>query len=127
MSEEKVKIIDAEYDNDKSLTKIKVLKIDSGKEVTWALTGDDFDSLMSQITGKSLKYCASQREILCKHIINMECTNKVQIDIDNPDLDEAKDKNISELQHHHDTIDMYPFYEVQQEAIEESMKQSEEQ
>ena len=126
MNEEKIKIIEASYDADKELAKVKVKKIETEKEVTWALTGESFDSLIAQIVGRQLTYHSSQRVFLCTEIVGLEFINTVKIDIDNPDVNEVKEKNISELQQYHDTVDMYPFYEIQQEAIEESMRQAEE-
>ena len=120
MSEEKVRIIDAEYDEEKDLAKIKVLKVDVGKEVTWALLGDDFDSFVAQMTGKPLKYYALQRKLLCEILKNKEFINRIEFDIDNTNINKSKDKNMLELQHGHDVVDLYPFYEVQQEAMEEA-------
>jgi len=121
MSEEKVRVIEATYNVEKSLAKIKVLKIDSGEEATWALLGDDFDSFMAQASGKSLKYRDDQRLYLCGVMEGLEFTNVVKVDVDNADVNEAKDKNMLELQHGHEAVDRYPFYEIQQEAIEEAM------
>jgi len=121
MNQEKVKIIDASYNLDKDIAKIKVANLDTGKEVTWALLGDDFDSLIAQITGRQLKYYAIQREMLCKNIVGIEFINKIEFDVDSVDIDKAKDKTSMELQHTHDIVDRYPFYEIQQEAIEESI------
>lgn len=120
MIEEKVRIIDAEYNEEKDLAKIKVLKVDTGKEVTWALLGDDFDSFVAQMTGKPLKYYALQRILLCEVLKNKEFINRIEFDIDNTDINKAKDKNLLELQHGHDVVDRYPFYEVQVEAMEEA-------
>ena len=64
MNEEKVKIVDASYDSEKLLAKVRVQKLDTKKEVTWALTGDSFDSLIAQITGRHLQYHNEQREML---------------------------------------------------------------
>ena len=123
MKNEKIKIIEANYDSEKKLAKVKVCSVDTGKNKTWALTGDSFDSLISQITGRSFQYDCEQREILCSQICGIEFMNMIEIDIENIDIEKSKDKNISELQHYHDTVDMYPFYEIQQEAIEESLHQ----
>ena len=122
MSQEKVKIIEARYNVEKDLAKIKVKKLDTGKEITWAIMGDDFDSFIAQITGKQLKYYAIQREMLCENIIGIEFLNQIEFDIDSVDVDKAKDKSSTELQHTHDLVDRYPFYEIQQEAIEESIR-----
>lgn len=121
MSEDKVKIITATYDADKELAKVKVLKLDTDKEVIWALTAEGFDSLIGQISGKHFRFTPEQKIRLCQEIIGLEFNNQIKIDIDNPDVDGIKDRGRIELQHYHDTIDMYPFYEVQQEAIEEAM------
>ncbi len=126
MSEEKVKIIEAEYNEEKDLAKIKVVKEDTGKEVTWALLGDDFDSFIAQITGRQLKYYAIQRKMLCENLIGIEFMNIIKVDVDNVDINKAKDKSSLELQHGHDVVDRYPFYEIQQEAIEEAMHGTEE-
>ena len=121
MSEERVRVIEASYDEEKKLAKIKVLKIDKGEEATWALLWDDFDSFMAQASGKSLKYEDAQRSYLCNVMEGLEFTNVVKIDVENADVDEAKDKSLMDLQHGHDAVDRYPFYELQQEAIEEAM------
>ena len=126
MNEEKVKIVEARYVVEKDLVKIKVIKIDTGEEVTWALLGDDFDYLVAQITGKPLKYDPLQRELVCKMLANKEFINRIEFDVNNTDIDKAKDKNIFELQHGHDAIDRYPFYEIQQEAMEEAVHEAEE-
>ena len=55
MIEEKIKIIEASYNTDKELAKVKVLKVDTGEEVTWALTADSFDSFIGQITALTLE------------------------------------------------------------------------
>lgn len=126
MSEVKVKILEAKYDEEKDLVKIKVLKVETGKEVTWALLGDDFDSFVAQMTGKPLKYKPEQRPYLCFGIIGIEFINRIEFDIDNTDIDKAKDKGSLELQRGHDVVDMYPFYEIQQEAMEEAIHGTEE-
>lgn len=125
MNEEKIKIIEAKYDEEKDLAKIKVLKVDTAKEVTWALLGDDFDSLIAQMTGMPLQYYSSQRKLLCEVLKNKEFINRVEFDIDNTDLSKTKDKSRQQLLHGHDAVDRYPFYEIQQEALEESMQGTE--
>jgi len=95
--------------------------LETGKEISWAILGDDFDSFIGQITGRQLKYYAIQREMLCKNIVGIEFVNQIEYDIDSVDVDKAKDKSSMELQHTHDVVDKYPFYEIQQEAIEESI------
>ena len=122
MNEEKVRIIEATYNPEKTLAKVKVLKVDTGEEATWALLGDDFDSLIAQIIGKAFKYNDEYRTMLCDKIAGIEFTNIVKIDVENADVNEAKDKNLMELQHGHDAVDRYPFYELQQEAMEEATK-----
>ena len=126
MNEEKVKIINAEYIAEKDLAKIKVLKVETGKEVTWALLGDDFDSFVAQMTGKPLTYYSLQRKLLCEILKNKEFINRIEFDIDNTDIDKAKDKNLLELQHEHDIVDLYPFYEIQQETTEEAINEAKE-
>lgn len=121
MSEEKVRIIEASYDADKDMAKIKVAQLETGKEVTWALLGDDFDSFVAQMTGKPLKYYPLQRETLCGILAGKEFINRIEFDIDHSDIEKSKDKNLLELQHEHDVVDKYPFYEVQVEAIEEAI------
>ena len=122
MSEEKIKILEADYNVDKELAKVKIKRIGSNKEDTWALTADSFDSLIGQITGTSLEYSPVQRALLCETIVGMELTNQIQIDIENADIESAKDKSMNDLKYGHDVVDMYPFYEIQQEAIEEATK-----
>jgi len=126
MSDEKVKIIEANYNIDKKLAKIKVKKVETNEEVTWALTDESLDSLIGQISGKVFKYSDEQRETLCKVILGIEFINKINIDIANADIDKSKEKSVAELQHHHDEMNRYPFYELEQEAIEETMKESQE-
>lgn len=127
MNNERVKIIEAVYDGDKQFVKLKVEKIDTGNIVKWAMTADSFDSFIGQISTSSLTYTDEQRLVLCNEIINLEFFNKVKIDIDNPDIDKAKEKGVTELQHCHNAVDMYPFYEIQQEAIEEATQSKGEQ
>ena len=122
MNNEKIKIIDASWDDKKHLAKVKIQKLETTKEEIWALTGESFDSLISQITGRNLQYHTEQRKTLCLKIIGLEFINTIEIDIDNTDVDSVKDKNVSDLQNYHNTMDMYPFYEIQQEVIEESRK-----
>ena len=126
MSSDRVKIIEASYDADKDLAKIKVLKLDSNEEVVWALIGESFDSLVGQITNTSLEYLPQQRTLLCTRLANKEFINQIEIEIENADVDTAKDKSMDELRHSHDTIDKYPLYEIQQEAIEDAKGLSEE-
>lgn len=121
MNEEKIKIIEATYNPEKTLAKVKVLKIASNKEVTWALIGDDFDSLIAQATGISFSFSDEQRLTICDKLKGLEFMNIVKIDVENADIDKAKDKNSLELQHGHDAVDRYPFYEIQQEAMEEAI------
>ena len=97
MNEEKVKIIEASYDVDKNMAKLKVENMDTGKQVTWALTGDSFDSLIGQITGKSLKYDSLQKHYICGSLRDKEFINRIEFDIDNPDVDSAKEKSIDSL------------------------------
>jgi hypothetical protein len=118
MTEEKIKIIEATYDLKKDLAKIKVEKIDGGKEITWALTGDSFDSLVGQITGIALSYYPPQRNLLCTKIVGLEILNQIEVDIENADVENVKERSETDFKHGLDVVDMYPFYELQEEVIE---------
>ena len=116
---EQIEILSAEYNIELNLAKLKIKNIESNNELTWALTGESFDSLINQITNNSLKFSYEQRKLICSHIIGKKMYCVMKSDMTEGDLDAFKDDSLDKLQNFHDIIDQYPFYEIQQEILED--------
>jgi hypothetical protein len=116
---ERIKILFAEYNVESDLAKLKITKIETGDNLTWALSGESLDSIINQLTNQSLIFSKEQREKLSPFLVGKTFYYVLNADMLVSDLEEIKDASLDKLQKFHDIIDQYPFYEIQQEIAGE--------
>ena len=103
----KVKIIDTFYDEKRDLINLKVKDLETDKEVTWALSGADFDGFVSQMAGKSFSFSIEQRKELCKTIIDKEFDSIME-----SDLKKEIGKSKKDMEEFNKALDEYPYFEI---------------
>ena len=101
-------ILDSDYNKDKNLIKLKVKNLDEDKVFSWAFSGEDFDNLINQFTGKSFSYSPEQRDTLLNSIIGKKFTNIVNIEVKDVGPENIKEK----AQEVSDILDQYPYWEI---------------
>ena len=102
---EKIKIMDFFYDEAKNLIKLKVQDLETKDEINWGLYESDFDSLINQITKKSLSFSPEQRKKIGKLLVNKEFINISEVDI-------KKSVSKENIEEYHDILDEYPYWEI---------------
>ena len=113
----RVKILDADYDEGRDIAKLKIKEIETEREITWALSGEDFDSLICQITKKSFSFSPAQKKVLCENIKGKEFNNIVKVDLEGHSPKDIKDEN--KLREFNTTLDKYPYQEIIESITEE--------
>jgi hypothetical protein len=110
-----VKIIDSSCEEKNNIIKLKVKDIQTGKEVTWVLSGDDFDSFVGQFIKDSLSFTSKQREAICKEIVGKQFNSSMESDLEKDIVKDIKDNK--EVENFHKVMDQYPFYEILEEML----------
>jgi hypothetical protein len=78
---QRIKILKSSYEKDKNIVRLFVRDLDDQKEITWAISGEDFDSLINQMANTSLTFSPEQREVLMDNIIGKIVRNVIKIDL----------------------------------------------
>ncbi|KKL23504.1 hypothetical protein LCGC14_2424720 [marine sediment metagenome] len=79
---QKIEILQSTYDEKKDILSLHVLDLDTQEKKKWVLSGEDFDSLLNQITDKSLSFSPKQRKKLSLSLVGKKIKNVVEIDIE---------------------------------------------
>ena len=89
---QRIEILQSIYDEKKDLLSLHVLDLDTQENKKWVLSGEDFDSLINQITKTSFIFSTEQRKKICPTIVGKKFKNVIEIDVDY-DKDNLKEES----------------------------------
>ena len=118
---ERVKIINAIYDEKRDIVKLTIKNISQGKECFLVFPGSDLGSFVGQLLGQEKNIAKEHREIISKKLIGIEFNHIIEGEIKSDQLGEIKKLNIEKMQYLYDVMNKYPYKEIL-ESMEEEEK-----